>query len=218
MIHPHTELRRVNDHIGFGVFATERIPKGTIIWVLDALDQRFDEARYEALKPAYAGVLDRFTYLNSKGERILCWDLARYMNHSCEATCLSPGLDFEIAVRDILPGQEITDDYASLNLDGRFECGCGARGCRHTIRPEDFEALAPRWDAAIRGAFPRIAHVPQPLWPLVGQRDEVGAGLADPASIPSILRHHFAPRVAVGAVHGGGNGRARTAKRARRKA
>jgi hypothetical protein len=206
MIHPHTELRRVSDHIGFGVFATERIPKGTIVWVLDALDQRIDEPRYRALWPDYGTVLDRFTYLNGKGERILCWDLARYMNHSCEATCLSPGLDFEIAVRDIAAGEEITDDYASLNLDGRFECGCGSRTCRRTIRPEDFEVLAPAWDGAIREAFPKIPQVPQPLWPFVGQRDEISAGVADPGHIPSILRHHFAPHVAVGAGHAG-NGR-----------
>lgn len=200
MIHPHTELRRVNDHIGFGVFATEFIPKGTIVWVLDALDQRIDDARYEALRPAYGAVLDRYTYLNGRGERILCWDLARYMNHSCEATCLSPGLDFEIAVRDIRPGEEVTDDYASLNLDGGFECGCGSRGCRGTIRPEDFGALAPAWDAAIRDAFPRIPLVAQPLWDLVGQRREVDAGLADAGRIPSILQHRCEP---VAAGHNG---------------
>ena len=39
MIHPHTELRFINEQMGFGVFATQFIPKGTIIWALDELDQ-----------------------------------------------------------------------------------------------------------------------------------------------------------------------------------
>ena len=39
MIHPDTELRYVNDAIGYGVFATRHIPCGTITWVRDHLDQ-----------------------------------------------------------------------------------------------------------------------------------------------------------------------------------
>ena len=38
MIHPKTELRFVNDDIGYGVFATEFIPKGTILYVKDELE------------------------------------------------------------------------------------------------------------------------------------------------------------------------------------
>jgi hypothetical protein len=37
MIHPWTELRFINDSIGYGVFATQFIPKGTIVWALDDL-------------------------------------------------------------------------------------------------------------------------------------------------------------------------------------
>ncbi|MEZ4819089.1 MAG: hypothetical protein R3A45_04010 [Bdellovibrionota bacterium] len=38
MIHPHTKLEFVNKDIGFGVFATEWIPAGTITWVQDKMD------------------------------------------------------------------------------------------------------------------------------------------------------------------------------------
>jgi hypothetical protein len=41
MIHPDTELRYVNDIIGYGVFATRLIPRGTITWVQDELYQVF---------------------------------------------------------------------------------------------------------------------------------------------------------------------------------
>lgn len=41
MIHPDTELRFVTPDIGNGVFATRFIPKGTLTWVRDRLDQTF---------------------------------------------------------------------------------------------------------------------------------------------------------------------------------
>jgi hypothetical protein len=53
MVHPHTELRFVSPQIGWGVFATRLIPRGTIVWALDSLDQRFTPDQVAAL-PAYA--------------------------------------------------------------------------------------------------------------------------------------------------------------------
>ncbi len=44
MMHPHSELRFINESIGYGVFATKFIPKGTITWILDELDQKFTES------------------------------------------------------------------------------------------------------------------------------------------------------------------------------
>jgi hypothetical protein len=38
MIHPHTCIRYVNPQIGYGVFATAFIPKGTIVYVKDDLE------------------------------------------------------------------------------------------------------------------------------------------------------------------------------------
>lgn len=38
MIHPDTELRFINEKIGYGVVALKLIPRGTITWALDKLD------------------------------------------------------------------------------------------------------------------------------------------------------------------------------------
>src|SRR5881296_1655598 len=38
MIHPDTELHFVDPEIGYGVFATKPIPRGTVIWTLCELD------------------------------------------------------------------------------------------------------------------------------------------------------------------------------------
>lgn len=40
------------------------------------------------------------------------------VNHSCEAPCLGSGYEFEIAVRALLPGEELTDDYGTHQLPG----------------------------------------------------------------------------------------------------
>lgn len=193
MIHPDTELRQAGEKIGLGVFATRRIPRGTIVWVLDDLDQRFDAGRIRALGPRYASLLDRYGYLNGSGERVLCWDLARWVNHSCGANAISTGWDFDIAVRDLEAGEELTNDYGCLNLERRFRCHCGEPACRRTVSPADFERLADVWDERVRGAFPELGKVPQPLWAWVKPKRAVYAGLRDPSRVPSIRSHRWLP-------------------------
>ena len=38
MMHPSTELRHIDPELGFGVFATSLLPKGTITYVWDPLE------------------------------------------------------------------------------------------------------------------------------------------------------------------------------------
>jgi hypothetical protein len=190
MIHPDTEVRFVNSLIGYGVFATKLIPKGTITWVGDALDQIIAEERAAELTPIARDLLYKYSYLNGRNERILCWDHGRFVNHSCAATCLAPGFDFEIAVRDILPGEELTDDYGALNLEAEFECRCSAPNCRGVIRPDDMLSLSPQWDAAVMEAFGGLQDVPQPLWDLVMEKEVVLCALKGDISLPSCRVHY----------------------------
>jgi hypothetical protein len=178
MLHPDTELRFINSKIGFGVFATRPIPRGSITWVQDELDRVLTAEKLRQLGPSYAATLAKYSYLSGRGEYILCWDLARYINHSCSPSCLSGGYNFELAVRDIDVGEELTDDYATLNLSESFQCLCGTPGCRGTVGQDDVYALADEWDDAVREAFPWIAKTPQPLWQLVEEKREVDAALA----------------------------------------
>ena len=53
MIHPDTELRFINDKIGYGVVATKFIPKGTITWVLDKVDRFFTPSQVIQMDPLY---------------------------------------------------------------------------------------------------------------------------------------------------------------------
>jgi hypothetical protein len=75
MMHPHTKLGFVNETIGYGVFATQFIPKGTIVWVLDDLDYKLDEAYVNSLDPLRQKQVRKYTFRDSKGKYILCWDI-----------------------------------------------------------------------------------------------------------------------------------------------
>lgn len=191
MIHPHSELRFISPDIGFGVVATRFIPKGTITWVLDPLDQVVHPERAALLSRTLQGQLDTYSYQNGRGERILCWDHARFVNHSCNPTSLAPGFDLEMAVRDIQPGEQITDDYGSLNVETSFQCACGFPQCRGLVGPGDFDRHYQQWDALVASAFPRLGAVEQPLWELVTDQVAIGRILSGEAPVPSCRVHAF---------------------------
>ena len=185
MLHPDTELRFVSDTIGYGVFATRRIPRGTITWARDPLDQTFTTAQIAALPAIPRQVLGKYGFVDPAGDVVLCWDHGRFVNHSCAATCLSPGHQFELAVRDIEAGEELTDDYATLNLELGFPCACGSPACRRQVTPEDCLTLAERWDQEVAAAYPSLGAVEQPLWDLVAERELVEEELSGRRPIAS---------------------------------
>jgi uncharacterized protein len=184
MLLPYVELRYVDDTIGYGTFATQFIPKGTITWVRDTLDQTIPQSVVDKMSPLHRTILDKYSFQDALGDWILCWDHARFLNHSCQANCLSPGFEFEIAVRDVQPGEEITDDYGMLYTDP-FTCHCRQPACRGTVRQDDLIVHGDVWDDILRAAFPFVGKVPQPLWDLVIEKETVADVLAGRAELPS---------------------------------
>ena len=191
MLHPSTEIRRRDDQVGYGIFATAPIPKGTLTWVLDGMDQILGMQHVEQMDSVSRDQLIKYSYLNGRGDRILCWDLTRFMNHHCEANILSPGLPVEIAVRDIQEGDELTNDYGALNIEDDFECACGSLLCRGIVRDSDFEELAPRWDLQIREAAQRAPLVPQPLASWLARQQGVLELFRFPDQVPSVLKNRW---------------------------
>ncbi len=162
MIHPATELRPVNDRIGYGVFATQPIPAGTITWVRDPFDQSFSARAVAEFPEILRKALVRYSYRDTDGSYVLCWDHARFNNHSCAPTCRTVR-DFDIAVRDIPAGGELTIDYAAINVPEELSCHCGAAECRRVIRSVDAELLGDIWDAEIHVAALEAISLAQPL-------------------------------------------------------
>jgi len=166
MIHPDTELKFINNEIGYGVVATKFIPAGTITWVFDKLDREFNPKDLESLEPIYQSILDTYTFRNNKGNFVLCWDNGRYVNHSFNSNCLTTAYDFEIAIRDIHIGEQLTDDYGYLNITTPFR-GMNEGTRRKIVYPDDLIKYYKIWDNKIKKVFKKIIKVHQPLQLLI---------------------------------------------------
>lgn len=168
MIHPKTELKFISNQVGYGVVATELIPAGTITWVLDKLDREFSPSDFQNMEPIYQTILDTYTYRNNNGNYVLCWDNGRYVNHSFNSNCLTTAYDFEIAIRDIQPGEQLTDDYGYLNVPYPFR-GIDEGTRRKVVYPNDLVKYYKVWDRKIEKAIKKINILEQPLKELIKQ-------------------------------------------------
>ena len=153
----------MNDLVGYGVFATQFISKGTVIYTEDPLDRVISPGEYAALPPIYQPIVKQLGYVDPEGNYVLCWDIAKHMNHCCECNTLSTAYGFDIALRDILPGEELTDDYGLFNLEDELDLSCGCSQCRLVLHTDDFERFYPEWDRKIQDAMAFLNLVPQPL-------------------------------------------------------
>lgn len=169
MIHPSTLIQRVNPQIGLGVYADSFIPKGTVVYVKDPLEVEVAPDSPLLLDPLAWPVIDRYSYRDDRGYRIISWDAGKHVNHCCEPNSLTTGYGFEIATRDIQPGEELTDDYGLFNLDWHFPCACGSPRCRGIVGHHDFDDRVDEWDAAIKPALEAFDKVKQPLLPWIDQ-------------------------------------------------
>lgn len=166
MIHPNTEIKFISPEVGYGVVATQFIPAGTITWALDKLDREFSPTEFNQMDPIYKEILDTYSFRNNKGNLVLCWDNGRFVNHSFDSNCLTTAYDFEIAIRDIQPGEQLTDDYGYLNITHPFK-GIEEGTKRKTVYPDDLLKYHKQWDQKTKKVFPNIIQVEQPLRPLL---------------------------------------------------
>ena len=166
MIHPKTELRFINDEIGYGVVATDFIPAGTITWVLDKLDREFSPSEVEVMDQLYKDILEVYSYRNRSGNYVLCWDNGRFVNHSFNSNCFTTAYDFEIAIRGIFPGEPLTDDYGYLNISEPFRAAPEGTK-RKVVYPDDLVRYSKIWDKKLLSPFKRIPKVEQPLRNLI---------------------------------------------------
>lgn len=172
MIHPATQLGLVDSMVGYGVFATAPIPRGTIVWALDPLDRILTPAEIASLPAALSLDTERHLWLNRDGNYVLVWDLARFVNHSCRPNCVTTEFGCEIAVADIAPGDQITNDYADLGmLPGEtLTCGCSAPNCRRIVSSGQVSAIRAALAESLAGAIATMGAVEQPLWPLLSAK------------------------------------------------
>ncbi|RZJ35987.1 MAG: SET domain-containing protein-lysine N-methyltransferase [Flavobacterium sp.] len=194
MIHPDTELQFISDIIGYGVVAKKFIPKGTITWVQDELDQIFTPEKTERLSPLMQEYLETYCFTNGQGNKVLCWDNAKFVNHSFNSSCMSTAYDFEIAVRDIHPGEQLTDDYGYLNIAAPFEVVDEGTE-RKIVYPDDLLRYHEQWDNQIKENLHSIRKVDQPLKKFISHEkwDEFNKVIEGKAPLKSLLTCYFDP-------------------------
>jgi len=174
MIHPATERRFVSDEVGHGVFATQFIPKGTIVWTLSSLDTRFTPEEVADMPADFYPFMEIYPYIDRNGDFILGCDIDIYCNHSCDPPLHNIGsTDVAIAIRNIQANEEITYDYATNNIiHDLYNCRCGAKDCRGTISSSDLLAYSAQWESKVKNILPFVRQVEQPLYQYIIEKQE----------------------------------------------
>lgn len=126
---------------GSGIFAKELIKKDEIFAIKngsiisqDLLDKMGDRLISACLQ------IDNDFFIGPKDEAEFDDSMVGF-NHSCEPNGGFRGNIVAVAMRDIQPGEEITQDYAIFNTSQfkDFKCNCGSKKCRKIITPNDWE-------------------------------------------------------------------------------
>lgn len=191
MIHPHTRVRSGDPAIGVGVFATQPIPRGTVVVVRDRFDICLDREAFFGMPASVREAMETYMYHDKCGNLVLSWDHARYMNHNCHPTTMMTDYGLEIAVRDIDAGEELTTEYGLLNVQEPYAICCGCEDCRKRLRMDDIDVYCGCWDERIRESLARIPCVDQPLLPLLSgearsRLDEFLSGRAAYSSVRNL--------------------------------
>jgi SET domain-containing protein len=102
---------------GLGLFATEFIPKDTLIWqFVEGFDIKVHKDKYHTLTEVQKQCID--TYFWKEGDYLYSsCDCSIFQNHSQNPNSVGLGEDKMIALRDIHPNQEIVVDYESFDDD-----------------------------------------------------------------------------------------------------
>ena len=113
---------------GKGLFAARDFKKGEIVlrWNVAHILTVAEVATLPLSEQKYVSVFEN-------GKFILFQPPERYVNHSCEPNTIVKER-YDIALRDIRSGEEITTDYTeSAVLPSPMRCRCGSKKCKKLI-------------------------------------------------------------------------------------
>ena len=117
MMMVRTELRLSAIH-GIGVFLTEPVKAGQLIWRFDSrIDRVFSDAELEELPELAQDFLRTYSTLHADLRLwVLCGDNGRHFNHSDRPNTRSLGIAFgdDVAAFDLPAGTELTSDYRTI--------------------------------------------------------------------------------------------------------
>lgn len=129
-----TEIRKINDEVGYGRFATDDINEDEIVYKNGGLWLTHDERKN--FEEDYFHLIDK-AYFFQGG---LSPELNGSHNHSCDPNCYVE--DYTVrAIRNIKKDEQLTIDYSSFinhNYVILNKCGCGASDCREVVTGLDW--------------------------------------------------------------------------------
>lgn len=166
MLHPYVILKKSKIH-GNGLFAKRKIPKGTVIVLVSKIgkDVRvYTKVQYDKFSKSYKAILKKYAY-EWEGNLYFCTDNVKYLNHSCEPN-ISNFNDFDIAIKDIKAGEELTYDYGLIlpKWVKPLRCNCGSKNCRKIIRRESKNSrVVIKLNSLARNAAKNLFKIKQPL-------------------------------------------------------
>ena len=112
-----TELRASSIH-GIGVFLTEPVRRGQLIWRFDSrIDRVFADDEIRNLPQHVQAFLRTYSTLHAGLKLwVLCGDNGRHFNHSDSPNTRSLGVAFgdDVAAADMRAGTELTTDYRTI--------------------------------------------------------------------------------------------------------
>ena len=119
---------------GVGCFATVSFPKSGPIAEYAGERITHGEAlrRMRRLGGKRISELDAYCYIDGSVDG----NDTQYINHSCEPNAdafMADGVMIVFALREILPGEEITVDYLNSFAEDRTVCQCRTASCRQRI-------------------------------------------------------------------------------------
>ncbi len=127
---PSRQTRVGRSATGLGLFATKPIKSGAHIATYRGRRIPTEEAeRREARGARYMFTINRRWSIDGSPR----WNLARYINHSCQPNAMPVGRRGGIVIiasRRIEPGEEITYDYGPDYFKLFFQASCRCAACR----------------------------------------------------------------------------------------
>jgi uncharacterized protein len=117
MMMVETELRPSSIH-GIGVFLTQPVRAGELIWRFDTrIDRVFSDSELREMPELLQSFLRTYSTLHSGLMLwVLCGDNGRHFNHSDSPNTRSLGIAFgdDVAANDLEAGTELTSDYRTI--------------------------------------------------------------------------------------------------------
>ena len=114
---------------GIGLFALNSIEIGETILDWRETVKKLTPQEYEELP-----IVDKKIVSKINGELLYFTGFGRAINHSCNPNAKGEN-GFDIAIKRINPGDEITVDYVAENMPLlNFDCSCKSDNCRKLIK------------------------------------------------------------------------------------